>query len=347
MEPPKFDERLRLRLRGAAARITVEPDAWDRLERRVLGRRRRRTALAVAGTAVVAGAVALSVSVLQRPFGEPPVAGSATTIGPGTTLEPGRLEPKPRGLDPPRRQVGDRVEYKLTPVAGESFLISLPLNLADQADPMAVPDAPLAVRGSSQSPRSALTTASAEAAADLTCAGYTATTGDPCTPRRLETTALPSGGRLSHWRLAYPDETTTTVQLGAWTLVLEGPEPRLAEVIAKGLTYSTTPDRFLRLRSTSPEIRVGIGGATLYLGASAAFDEVLSISVRPGCSDPQAEGLERTSLQRPEDPQGNPDAHHGIWCLGRGAYEVDVFSPRIASPDLIDSLYRELRVTSA
>jgi hypothetical protein len=336
MERRVLEERLRLRLKDEATRITADVDAWDRFQRRLHWKRWRQMTLAIAGVVIFAAALRAGVSIIQRNDGGLPSAGTPSTLGPH---RPAPKPPELRGLAPPRRHVGGRIEYKLTTTSGKSFWISLPSSLPGQTDPIVVPEAPVIVKDDPQTPRQWLTIVAPRQVAEAGCAQFTASIGAPCSPRLLVTKTLPSGARLIHWDLG-TDETTTTVQLGSWTLVLEGPKPDLAEAIADGLGWSIDGDGFVRLHSTSSRVQLGAGGAWLNLGAAAQVDELLQIVIHPGCTlGPQAAGTGRSELERPDD-------HQGSWCLGR-AYQVHVATPKTASRELVYLLYEGLRVLPA
>jgi hypothetical protein len=124
---------------------------------------------------------------------------------PITTVSHPACVPSPRvcGLAPPQRGTS----YKLTTVSGESFWLTLPAELAH--DVVAIPDAPMRLKAS-------LTTAAPRDAADRFCDQF----------RACEPIAVSRKRALVRWDDAsgtIRDLEVTTVDLGAWTLVLAEP----------------------------------------------------------------------------------------------------------------------------
>lgn len=334
MERTDVEEHLRLRLQARAADVTVEDAAaWDRLEGRLRRKRWERMVLAATGAAVLAGAVVAGAVVLQRPAPPTVVAGATTTASPD---QPTSGPPGLPGLAPPRRVAGDRVEYKVTSVNGASYWISLPAGLPGHNDASVVPEAPVTVADAPRTPRQELTTATPRQVAEEACKRLTRDTGAACTPTAEGVQPLRSRARLTHWH-AGTDETTTTVELGGWTLVLTGPDPGLAETIAAGIVWTIDHDGYVRLRGTDPRVRVDPAGAVLMLGATATGDLPVHISVRQGCQ--QAAGSGRSALKRQGD-------HFASWCVAP-SYRVEALTSQAMGADLIAVLYDQLRILPA
>jgi hypothetical protein len=165
------------------------------------------------------------------------------------------------GLAPPQR--GD--SYKLTSVTGESFWLTLPAELAH--DVVAIPAAPLPLNAS-------LTTAAPRDAADRSCDQFPA-----CEP-----VATSRRGRLVRWDDAsgtIRDLEITTVDLGAWTLVLAEPDPGKAASLARAITAEVDEDGYVLLE----------GAVDPCLASVMLWARGQLIEVTPGCDAGDRAGL--------------------------------------------------------
>ena len=191
------------------------------------------------------------------------------------------------GLAPPRRGTS----YKVTTVTGASFWVTLPAELAD-AGVVAVPHAPMRLNAS-------LTTAGPREAADRFCDQFPA-----CEP-----IAVSRDRALVRWDDAsgtIRDLEVTTLDLGAWTLVLLEPDAGKAETVARAVTASVGRDGYPLLNGP---VDAGSAGVMLWVGHHL-------VDVMPGCAD------------------------GGTRCSG-GRYRVDV---HFADRPTAKLLHEELRI---
>jgi hypothetical protein len=239
----------------------------------------------------------------------------------------GNGRPRICGLAPPQRPAPGGIAYKATTVTGRSFWVTVPDELATLSGVVAVPTAPLRVNGS-------LTTAAPRDAADRFCDGF----------RDCEPTAVSRApGPVVRWDDAsgsIRDLGVTTLDLGAWTLVLAEPDADRVEAIARAVTSRVGRDGYPRLRSVEDEVPLDAdwAGVLLWVG------EYL-IHVMPGCE---------LSAKKPEDlggsaagpelalhEQDGPEA--GTWCAG-GRFWVDV---TFAERPTLELLHEKLRIVPA
>jgi hypothetical protein len=115
--------------------------------------------------------------------------------------------------------VDEGTAYKLTTVAGESFWVVIPDELAPPSGVVAVPRVPIRVNAD-------LTTAPARVAADRYCDDF-----HDCEVTVVDRVAVPSGV-MTRWDDAsgtIRDLDVTTVDLGQWTLVMMEPDATRAD----------------------------------------------------------------------------------------------------------------------
>lgn len=305
--------------------------------------------------AAVIGLVALGLADRSRPSSVDIITQprpSTSTIGTTPQLEQGGAAPgsfasrvRSSGVPGIRRTVAQGVAVKVTAVTGETFWVILPADLPGLQAMTSVPDANVGIQ-SPTTPRTFLTTMSAREVAMGACM-------DPpqCGGARIEEDRLlPSGARYTRWR-GTSTEPTVTMAMGAWTLVLEGPDVAAAETIAASLQWSVDPDGYLVLLSTDAAVWLRENGVMLLTGTSGDPADGVRIHVIPGCDrDPSTNqpalgpGLERFGTTRPGVAAPVPvrPAYGGRWCAADG-YAVEVVTGDQA---LLDRLYASLRVTS-
>lgn len=215
------------------------------------------------------------------------------------------------GLAPPQRGAS----YKLTTITGESFWLTLPAELAH--DVVALPSAPLSLKAS-------LTTAAPRDAADRFCDQFPA-----CEP-----IAVNRKRDLVRWDDAsgtIRDLEVTTVDLGAWTLVLAEPDAGKAESLASAISAETDEDGYPRLSGA-----VHADWASVMLWVGRHF-----IQVMPGCEltkkRPDLGGADAGPDVEPH-PIDSPAG--GTWCVG-GRYWVSV---TFANRATLERLHEQLTV---
>lgn len=316
--------------------------------------RRSKRLVAWALAAAVIGLAALGLADRSRPSSVDIITQprpSPSTLG-TTQPEQGRPTPgsfasrvRSSGVPGVRRTVAEGVAIKAATVTGETFWVILPADFPGLDALSVVPDANVGIQ-SPTTPRAYLTTLSAREVATGACMDIPRCDGARIEEERL----LPSGASYTRWR-GISNEPTVTVAMGAWTLVLEGPDAAAAETIAASLQWSVDPDGYLVLLSTDAAVRLRENGVMLLTGASGDPADGVRIHVTPGCDgDPSTNqpalgpGLERFGTTRPGSAAPVPvrPAYGGRWCAADG-YAVEVVTGDQA---LLDRLYASLRVTS-
>jgi hypothetical protein len=276
-------------------------------------------------TSVAALAVMFSACDAERAGVPPAPSGAGRDLRPDA--EPA-TQPRPacvpRGesharicaLAPPRLRVDEGTAYKLTTVAGESFWVVLPDELAPPSGVVAVPGVPIRVHAD-------LTTVPAREAADRHCDNF-----HDCEVTVVDRVAMPSGV-MTRWDDAsgtIRDLNVTTVDLGQWTLVMMEPDATHAERVARALRWSLDDDQYPRVASTDRAVPVDVdwAGVTLWIPDLEAQDEYLLIEIVPGCERSTKQPDLGASDTRPDLELHEPDTvDGGRWCAD-GRYSVDV-----------------------
>lgn len=319
------------------------------------GRRRRRGPWTVATAAAVGMAVVVGftgregpapLDVSTRPGSSaPPSRPPSTAPDPGSATGQFAAAARAAGIPGPRQRVDGGVAVGARTIAGESFSVSLPEDLPGLDALRVVPEAAVGIRSPS-TPRAYLTTLSPAAVAAGACAEI-----PPCgAPLAEEERVLATGATYTRWQVG-STERTVTLAMGSWTLVLEGPDSRAADVISAALMWSAGADGYVVLRSTDPMVEVLEAGVTLIVGTSGDPAEGVRVHVRAGCEGDQqtnrpavADALDRFGTARPgpEAPAQRRMAHGGRWCAG-GRYAVEVVT---GDMQLLERLYAALRVSA-
>jgi hypothetical protein len=236
-------------------------------------------------------------------------------------------------LAPPRRRVDEGTAYKLTTVAGESFWVVLPNELAPPSGVVAVPRVPIRVNAG-------LTTAPAREAADRYCDDF-----HECEVTVVDRVAVPSGA-MTRWDDAsgtIRDLDVTTVDFGHWTLVMIEPDATRAERVARALRWSVDDDQYPRVVSTDRAVPVDVdwAGVDLRVPDLEAQDEYLLIEIVPGCGLSTKQPALEGSDARPDLELHEPDTvDGGRWCAD-GRYSVDLSF--VERPQL-ELLHEKLRI---
>ncbi len=317
-------------------------------------RSKRLVAWTLAAAAAVTGLLALGLADRSRPSAvdivtkpRPSTSTMATTPQPEQGRAPGSFASAVRssGIPGLRRPVADGVAIKAATITGETFWVILPADLPGLDALSVVPDANVGIQ-SPTTPRTYLTTMSAREVATGACMDVPQCDGARIEEERL----LPSGASYTRWR-GISNEPTVTVAMGAWTLVLEGPDAAAAETIAASLQWSVDLDGYLVLISTDAAVWLRENGVMLLTGTSGDPADGVRVHVTAGCDgDPSTNqpalgpGLERFGTTRPGSAAPAPvrPAYGGRWCAADG-YAVEVVTGDQA---LLDRLYASLRVTS-
>jgi hypothetical protein len=274
--------------------------------------------------ALLTGVAALAVALSACESEEAPGVGSTTRAEPACVPR-GDGHARICGLAPPHRSGA----HKVTTIGGDSFWVILPDELAPSSGVVAVPEVPLGVRA-------ALTTAPAREAADRHCDGF-----PECEPTVVSRERLPEP--LLRWDDAsgtIRDLGVTTLDLGAWTLVLPEPDARRAERVGRAISASVDADGYPRLASADP-------GVSLYFDWAGAHLWVADhlIQVIPGCElttkEPEdlggSDAGPELELHEPDTPKG------GRWCV-EGRYWVDV---TFAERPTLELLHEKLTIVPA
>ena len=183
------------------------------------------------------------------------------------------------GLELPTREAGD--SYVTEVVLNDGEVVKVELGRAAQGEGRVsyVPTSSVSL-DHPQTPRTAVTGVDPTVVARQECAAVGRSSG--CDARRDE--RLDNGAVLTVWDVG-DGEPFVTVALADWTLVLEGPDAGLAREIAAGLVWSVDDRGFLRLRSSTPQVRVGVGFGLRTLGAADGG----SVRIAKGCPAGTAE----------------------------------------------------------
>ena len=319
------------------------------------GRSKRLVAWTIAAAAVI-GLAALGLADGSRPSSVDIITQprpSTSTVGTTPQPEQGKAATgsfastvRSSGIHGARRSVPNGVAIKGATVTGEAFWVILPVDLPGLEAVSVVPDANVGIQ-SPTTPRTYLTTMSAREVAMGACMDIPGCDGARIEAERL----LPSGASYTRWAHGISNERTVTVAMGAWTLVLEGPDVAAAETIAASLQWSVDPDGYLVLLSTDAAVSLRENGVMLLTGTSGDPADGVRIHVTPGCDgDPSTNQpavgptLERFGTTRPGSAAPVPlrPAYGGRWCATNG-YAVEVVTGDQA---LLDRLYASLGVTS-
>jgi hypothetical protein len=231
-------------------------------------------------------------------------------------------------LAPPQRSAEGGRAYKVTTIAGESFWVVLPDGHAPSAGVVAVPDVPIRANA-------LLTTARPAEAADRSCDGFPA-----CEP-----TVVGRERHVVRWDDAsgtIRDLGVSTVDFGAWTLVLSQLGPDRAERIGRAIDLSVDADGYPRVASNDPDVPVDADWAGVTLWVPEPGRRHRLIHVTPGCRLTAKEpGDLGGSDVGPELERNGPDVvEGGRWCVG-GRYWVDV---AFAGRPGLELLHEELRI---
>lgn len=322
------------------------------------GRPRRTMALMIASAAAVAlavigltdGEAPDDVGIATRP--DPSVAPAPRS--PTTpAAEPGGPEAgsfaatvRASGIPGARRTVPGGVSIRAGTISGQSFWVTVPDDLPGVDAVLVVPDATVRIQ-SPTTPRTYLTAMSAAEVAAGSC-GDVPVCG---APRIQDERALPSGATFTRWGTGITAESTATIAMGPWTLVLEGPDVTAAEAIAASVTWLVDPDGYLVLRSADPAVQVTESGVTLVAANSGSPADGVRIHVSPGChgdrtTNPPALGpaLERFGTSRVSSAAPVPErpAYGGRWCAAEG-YGVEVVT---GDERVLERLHATLRVSA-
>ena len=221
--------------------------------------------------------------------------------------------------------------YKVATIGGESFWVILPEQLAPASGVVAVPTVPARVKAD-------LTTAPPRQAADRYCDGFPACEPTVVTRKRTLIRWDDASGSIA-------DLGVTTLDLGAWTLVLPWPDAERAELVARAISASVDVDGYPRLATTDPRAPLDRdwAGVLLWVPDRGKAGSHHLIHFIPGCElatkEPELGGSDagpELVMHAPDSPEG------GFWCAG-GRYWVDVTYAERSSLEL---LHERLRVTT-
>jgi hypothetical protein len=252
---------------------------------------------------------------------------ASTTKSKPACVPRGPENPRICGLAPPARRAQEETAYKVTTVSGESFWVVLPDEVATGV--VAVPQVPATVPA-------AVTTASPRAAADRYCDGFPG-----CEPVVVSRKRVPEP--LVRWDDAsrwIADLAVTTVDSGAWTLVLSQVDADHAERVGRAIRASVDADGYPRLAGAP--LHPDWAAVVLWVQAGRSRHHV--IHVMPGCEQTTKEPDLGGSDAGPElEPHAPDSASGGTWCAG-GRYWVDV---AFAEGPRLQLLHEQLRIVPA
>ena len=235
------------------------------------------------------------------------------------------LEPIWSSSLPALRIEGQRAEggfaFKVASITGEAFVVVLP----DATTAELRPDAPIVVDGAALTPRQLLTTADPPAAVEPYF---------PLSEPAVVTSRLTERGAVvAVWGADGYANTLTTVDLGTWTLVLDGPD-LLSSKIADALSWEEDSSAMLRITSLDPDVILLEDWAGIQL---EMVDQSALVIVLPGCDLTAKQpnlGGSVIGAELEVHPSG------GRWCAN-GRYFVEVITDDEAQ---LRSLYEGLRV---
>jgi hypothetical protein len=285
--------------------------------------------------AVATLAVALPACESDEPTSRPAQLGGSETKAEPACVPRGGGHARICALAPPQRRAETGSAYKVTTISGASFWVILPKELAPSTGVVAVPEVPLRVGAE-------LTTAPPRDAADRYCDDF-----PECEPIVVRRESLPEP--LIRWDDAsgtIRDLGVTTLDLGAWTLVLSGEDADRAERVARAISSSVGADGYPRLASTDPRVPLDSdwAGVLLWVSNPASEGEHHLIQVIPGCELTTKQPDLGGSDARPELDLHEPDTvTGGRWCVG-GRYWVDV---TFAEGSRLELLHQKLRIVPA
>lgn len=210
------------------------------------------------------------------------------------------------GVAPPAGRVGGHTAYRVTTVAGRSFWVIWPDDLAPAGSVVAVPRVPLGGLGEAgRSPLEVTTEAPHEVVARM-CPST-------CDPAPIVRRTLSNGAVHTGWRLA-PGQAVevVTVQMGHWVLAVREGAVSVTEFVAETLRWGL--DRgFLLLEGPDPTYPVYADWAGVRVVADGG-DEPYSLTITPGCELSK----KRPPVRRETGPElrvfrSRPG---GSWCAG-------------------------------
>jgi len=347
------DLRAQLRDYARFAVDAVEPVRADEVAERTPGPGVRRFPVrAVAAGVAVAAVIGAVVSwprderrAVRVAVEPPPATVPTTTVVPLQPPTPSfSALARAAGIAGVRRDGSEETAIKVVALDGTAFWVVLPDDVPAVPDLQIVATAGVAARGA-VSPRSYVTSLAGPAVAAGWCRD------DPSGQCReagvLAQRVLGNGAVFTHWALPL-SEPFITVELGSWTLVLEGGSAAGNERIATALVWAVDRDGYLRLRSADPEVDVLLAPVQLSANVTGDPADGIRIIVQDGCGPsgpggPISGDLARFTIGPPRRDASALIAYIGRWCAA-GTHRVEVTTGDAA---VVERLYERLRIEPA